>query len=137
MDVLVLEKGIYPPARFQPVPMIIILRAAKLFGDNPRDQVTMDCIWIAFYYLLRPGEYANASGDAQHPFCIDNISIIVIALHIKHAHLATFAQLCASNLTSLTFTTQNNNVKGEMFSHASNGEPFFVLYRQPLGVLLI
>ena len=57
-----------PPARVEPVPMAILLRAAELAGPTLRDEATMDCIWIAFYFLLRPGEYSNATGDAEHPF---------------------------------------------------------------------
>ena len=113
-----------PPALFQPVPMIILLRAAKLCGDNPRDQAIMDFICMAFYYLLRPGEYANASDDAQYTFRLKDVFIISGAMHIKHAHLATLTQLHAANIASLTFTTQKNGVKGEKLYHASNGQPF-------------
>ena len=70
----------------------------------------MDFIWMTFYYLLHLGEYANASGDAKHPFRLKDVSIIVGALHIKHAHLTTLDHLHTANLTYLTFTTQNNGV---------------------------
>jgi len=36
--------------RVEPVPMIILLRAAELCGSTARDKATMDCIWMAFYY---------------------------------------------------------------------------------------
>jgi len=50
--------------------MIILLRAAQLAGagNSARDQATIDCIWMAFYFLLLPGEYANASGEVKHLF---------------------------------------------------------------------
>ena len=95
--------------------MIVLLQADKLCGENPRDQATMDCIWVAFYYLLRPGWYDNASGD---------VSILLGDMHIKHAHLATLAQLQTANFTSLTFTTQKNGVKGKKLSRASNSQTF-------------
>ena len=104
--------------------MIIILQSAKPCSDKPRYQATIDFIWMLFYYLLRPVEYANVSGDAQHPLCLKNISSIVGAMHIKHPHLYILDQLHASNLTSLTFTTQKNSVKGEKLSHASHGQHF-------------
>ena len=103
--------------------MIILHRYAKPCGDKPRYQATMDCIWMLFYYLLRPVEYANTSGDAQHILLLKDISIIVGALHIKHPPLYRLAQLHASNLTSLTFKTQKNSVKGKKLSHASHGQP--------------
>ena len=45
-----------PPSRVEPVPMLILLRAAEFTGPSARDQATIDCIWMAFYYLLRPGD---------------------------------------------------------------------------------
>ena len=79
---------------------------------------------MAFYYLLRPGEYSNASGDTQHPFRLKDFSILVGALHIRHVHLSTLDKLHSANLTSMTFKTQNNGVKGEKLSNAYNGQPF-------------
>jgi hypothetical protein len=113
-----------PPSRVEPVPMIILLRAAELCGSTARDEATMDCIWMAFYYLLRPGEYANASGDAKHPFCLADVELKIGLQHIFDVHLASVPQLLSATFTSLTFTTQKNGVKGEKLSHASNGQPF-------------
>lgn len=40
-----------PPTRVEPVPMLILLRAAELAGNSTRDVATMDCFWIfTFYY---------------------------------------------------------------------------------------
>ena len=112
-----------PPARVEPVPMIILLRATELAGDNVRDSATIDCMWMGFYYLLRPGEYANASGDAKHPFRLQDVGMQVGARHFKHAHLATFNQLAMATLASLTFSTQKNGVKGEKLAHSTTGHP--------------
>ena len=57
-----------PPKRVEPVPMSILLRAGELASSSPRDEATMDCIWMSFYFLLRPGGYSNSSGDALTPF---------------------------------------------------------------------
>ena len=48
-------------------------KASELCAQTARDMATIDCIWIAFYYLLRPGEYANATGDAKHPFRLQDM----------------------------------------------------------------
>ena len=112
-----------PPARVEPVPMQILRRAAQLVGPTARDEATMDCIWMAFYFLLRPGEYANATGDAKHPFRLKDIELKVGSLHLFDVMSATNAQLCAATYVSLTFTTQKNGVKGEKMAHASNGQP--------------
>ena len=110
-----------PPARVEPIPMAILLRASELCGLTARDMATIDCIWIAFYYLLRPGEYANATGDAKHPFRLQDVGMKVGARSFHHAHLATPTQLLAATLCTLTFTTQKNGVKGEKLSHSTSG----------------
>ena len=110
-----------PPSRVEPVPMAILLRATELLGHNARGKATVDCMWMGFYYLLRPGEYANATGDAKHPFCLQDVGMQIGAQHFHHAHLATLAQLSQATLTSLTFTTQKNGVKGEKLSHTTTG----------------
>ena len=111
-----------PPARMEPVPMTILLRAAALAGPTIRDEATMDCIWMAFYFLLRPGEYANATGDAKHPFKLKDVQFKVGSLHIFDVMTCPFAQLAAATYVSLTFTTQKNGVKGEKMAHAANGQ---------------
>ena len=113
-----------PPSRVEPVPMQILLHAAELAGPSTRDQATMDCIWIAFYFLLRPGEYANATGDAKHPFRLKDVQFKVGSRHFHDVMAATPAQLRSASYVSLTFTTQKNGVKGEQMAHASNGQPF-------------
>ena len=111
-----------PPSRVEPIPMSILLRAMELCSNSARDQATMDCIWMAFYYLLRPGEYANASGDAKHPFRLQDVGLKVGARSFSHAHLATYDQLLAATLCTLTFTSQKNGIKGEKLSHSTNGQ---------------
>ena len=111
-----------PPQRVEPIPMQILLRAEEFVGLHERDRATMDCIWMAFYYLLRPGEYANATGDAKHPFRLKDVQIKVGALHISDVLTCTLAQLRAATYCSLTFTTQKNGVKGELMAHVANGQ---------------
>ena len=111
-----------PPARVEPVPMVILLRAAALCTDCDRDNATIDCIWMAFYFLLRPGEYANASGDAKHQFRLCDVQYKIGHLHIFDAHLTTVQQCLASTFVSLhAFSTQKNGVKGEKLAHTPTG----------------
>jgi len=112
-----------PPKRVEPVPMSILLRATELIGNDERDNATIDCMWMGFYFLLRPGEYANASGDAKHPFRLQDVGMQIGARHFKYAHLATIYQLSLATLVSLTFTSQKNGVKGEKLSHSTTGHP--------------
>ena len=113
-----------PPSRVEPIPMAILLRAAELCANNARDNATIDCIWMGFYFLLRPGEYANATGDAKHPFRLKDVGFQIGARSFPMAHLATYDQLLAATLCTLTFSTQKNGIKGEKLSHSTNGQPF-------------
>ena len=113
-----------PPARVEPVPMQILLRAEELVGNSARDRASIDCIWIAFYFLLRPGEYANATGDSKHPFRLKDVQFKVGSMHYFDVLPATPHQLLSATYVSLTFSTQKNGVKGEQMAHAANGRPF-------------
>jgi len=95
--------------------MTILLRAAELAaaGNSARD----------FYFPLHPGEYANASGEAKHPFRLEDVECKIGHEHIFDVHLASVAQLLAATFISLTFTDQKNGIKGENISHVSNGQP--------------
>ena len=111
-----------PPSRVEPVPMAILLQAAALCSNSNRDQATIDCMWMAFYYLLRPGEYANASGDAKHPFRLQDVGMKIGGRSFASAMTATYDQLLAATFSTLTFTSQKNGIKGEKLSHSVNGQ---------------
>jgi hypothetical protein len=106
--------------------MAILLRAEELAGStgNPRDRATLDCMWMAFYFLLRPGEYANASGDAKHPFRLEDVEFKIGTRHFADVMVATIPDLLSATFNSLTFSTQKNGVKGEKLAHAANSQPF-------------
>ena len=112
-----------PPSRVKPIPMIILLRAAELAEKFARDQATIDCIWMTFYFLLCPGECANASGEAKHPFHLEDVECKIGHKHIFDVHLAFVAQLLAATFISLTFTDQKNGIKGEIFLMSPMGNP--------------
>ena len=106
--------------------MSILLQAESLVqqSNDPRDRATMDCIWLAFYFLLRPGEYANATGDAKHPFRLQDVQFKVGHQHYSNPVLMPLASIHSATYASLTFTTQKNGVKGEKLAHATNGQAF-------------
>ena len=83
----------------------------------------MDCIWMAFYFLLRPGEYASASGDALHLFRLADVECKIGGVRLFDLQHATSTQLHSATMISLTFTTQKNGNKGEKLAHVSNSQP--------------
>jgi len=99
--------------------MLILLRAAELAATGNHHRWHLD----GLLFLLRPGEYANASGEAKHPFCLEDVEYKIGHENIFDVHLASVAQLLAATFISLTFTYQKNGIKGEKLSHVTNGQP--------------
>ena len=111
-----------PPKRVDPVPMAILMRAQTLASSSIQDSAIMDSIWMAFYFLLRPGEYATSSGDAKHPFRLQDVQFKIGAMHFPDVTNTSVLQLQAATFVSLTFTNQKNGIKGEKLSHVVNGQ---------------
>ena len=78
-----------------------------------------DMICIAFFYLLRPGEYTGVYTD-DDPF-----EVMDVALHLDNKRLdlyqAPVAQILAATTASHTFTTQKNGRRGEVITHGRSG----------------
>ena len=82
-------------------------------------QAVADMIVIAFFYLLRPGEYTGTTND-NAPFRLQDVQLFVGSRRLTLLH-ATEADLQASTSASLTFTTQKNGVRGEVVLHGRSG----------------
>jgi hypothetical protein len=70
-----------PPRRVKPVPIIIIVFImAQAFGDNRNGaKMTMaDMITIAFFFLLRPGEYTSTMFD-DDAFKLQDVQLYIQA----------------------------------------------------------
>jgi hypothetical protein len=107
-----------PPSRVKPVPIIIIIYILHqaYHNDSSEDRRAIaDMITIAFYFLLRPGEYTGTTSD-DTPFRLQDVE-----LHIDDRLLDLFTSplddLNAATTVSLTFTTQKNGTKGEVITH--------------------
>ena len=79
-----------------------------------------DMICIAFFFLLRPGEYACSPSDST-PFTFQSIQLFR-GLQRMDLQTATEAQLLTSTFASLTFDTQKNAVRGEVIGQAPSGD---------------
>ena len=80
-------------------------------------------IGIAFYFLLRPGEYTATASDTT-PFRLQDVQLFlgpmrlnVMTTPIHHLRLASFA--------TLTFTTQKNGIAGEVIGLGRSGHNQF------------
>jgi hypothetical protein len=113
-----------PPARVKPLP-IPLLRHAQDIATAAGDAESLaaaDMMWIAFFFLLRPGEYTRPSEDT-HPFRMGDVHLWINQQPLDY-QTATEAQFLAVNFIGLEFTTQKNGTKGEVIGHGRSLDPF-------------
>ena len=83
-------------------------------------QATTDMIIIAFFFLLRPGEYTD---NPNNPFRLADVQLFIGHTRLHLANAPT-SQLQQARFASLTFTNQKNGVRGEVIGLACSGDPF-------------
>ena len=111
-----------PPHRVKPVPIQVLQRivAVAQASNDQFLQATADMITLAFFFLLRPGEYADSPSDSS-PFCFADVQLFNGQRRLQ-LRSATVAQLQASTFASLTFTNQKNGVRGEVIGLGPSGQ---------------
>jgi hypothetical protein len=78
-------------------------------------------MWIAFFFLLRPGEYLQPS-STSHPFQLQDIQLWRNSEHIDIFQCDP-GHLLSVTFVSLTFNTQKNGRRGEPIGHGRLGHP--------------
>ena len=112
-----------PPNRVKPVP-IQVIRNILFVASNSNNalvQRTADMIVLAFYFLLRPGEYTASPSDTI-PFDFKSVQLFLGGQRLDLT-TSTDAQLQCSTFVSLTFTLQKNGVQGEVVGLGLSGDP--------------
>lgn len=112
-----------PPHRVKPVPLQIIRHIARLatFSALASSKAISDMIILAFFFLLRPGEYVDTNSEST-PFTLADVSLYFGNTYLDFA-TATDQQLLTATRVSLTFTTQKNGVRGEVIGLCASGDP--------------
>ena len=121
-----------PPDRVKPVPVSVLRWIAFAAATTPHvgNQAIADMIILAFFFLLRPGEYTATASD-NTPFRLADIRLAIGGQYLD-PFLATEADLEAATFVSLTFTTQKNSVRGEVIALGRSGDPSLcLLYTSP------
>jgi hypothetical protein len=96
-----------PPNRVKPIPDQILRHVAALAADpsaTPDIKAIADMISLAFFFLLRPGEYTGTASDTT-PFTLQDVQCWIG----QQRYLATdipLADLSCITFVALTFTTQ-------------------------------
>jgi hypothetical protein len=113
------------PTRVPPLPVPVLRMAVALSrARSPLPSVcaTADCLTFAFYFLLRPGEYAGAPRTARDDlFRLRDVALWALATPIDPLQCPLTA-LDTVTFLSLTFTNQKNGVRGECIGHSRSGD---------------
>lgn len=121
------KKSDAPPARVRPLPLGILIQAVAMaynvLGSSISLRAIADMLILAFYFLMRPGEYCTTP-EAPHPFRLQDVALFS-GDHLLDLGKATDAQLLAASSVKLTFSTQKNAVQGEEIAHGRSGHAFF------------
>jgi hypothetical protein len=113
-----------PPKRVKPVPITLvlyILRLAYNLEGSEDTQAIADMVCIAFYFLLRPGEYSGSTSEA-HPFVLDNVTLHLGSRPLNYM-TAPLAQIRAATSVTYTFPRQKNNNRNEQVAHGRSNHP--------------
>jgi hypothetical protein len=114
-----------PPARVKPIPVPILrhIMAQAVLADDAYSMAISDMICLAFFFLLRPGEYTGVASESQ-PFLLRDVRLTLGHLSLN-LDTATAAQLLGASFVTLEFTTQKNSVRGEVIGLGRSGDPSF------------
>jgi hypothetical protein len=111
------------PSRVLPIPVQVLQRAfaIALLQNTLLALGAADLIWLAFFFLLRPGEY-TITGDAPHPFTLADVRLWHNTTPIDPL-TAPPDILLSATFVVLIFTDQKNAVRGETVGHGRSGDP--------------
>jgi hypothetical protein len=116
-----------PASRSHPANTTILRQLpAVLDQADPGHQHTIDLCIVGFYWLLRPAEYLDSTGQTRsQAFRLGDISFALDGRELPAAD-ASLNDLDLARLAraTLTFNDQKNAVRGERITHASTGDPW-------------
>ena len=97
--------------------------AQAVLAADPVNLALADMICLAFFFLLRPGEYTGTASETQ-PFQLSDVRFTLGNLPLSTA-TASQDQLLTATFVTLEFTTQKNSVRGEVIGLGRSGDPNF------------
>jgi hypothetical protein len=114
-----------PPNRVKPIPIQILRHVvtSAYATDDPGNHAIADMIIIAFFFLLRPGEYTGTASDTC-PFRLADVQLWIGSLRASAVSMP-LADLARATFGTLTFTSQKNGVRGEVIGLGRSGDPLF------------
>ena len=118
------KKADPPPHRVKPIPIKVIRSIAGVarLSSCTFSIAVADMIMIAFFYLLRPGEYTASPSDTQ-PFDFRSVQLFV-GHRSLNLLFAPEAELLEARFATLTFDQQKNGVRGEVIGLGCSSDPY-------------
>jgi hypothetical protein len=117
-------RGDPPPNRVKPIPLQVIYHLVTLAQNHASSDslAVSDLIIIAFFFLMRPGEYTAPTGD-NTPFRMTDIQFYIGNRRVS-ANTTNQDDLSQANFVTFTFTTQKNCVRNEVIGLGRSGNPY-------------
>ena len=120
------KKADPPPTRVKPIPIAVLRRICAVARELPPNsaflEAVVDMIIIAFFFLLRPGEYTDSPSDTT-PFTLGDVQLFIGPTRIN-LDTASDSEILMARSASLTFTTQKNGVPNEVIKLGRSGDPY-------------
>jgi hypothetical protein len=118
------------PDRVWPVTLSILSALLSITETSPtqRKSATFDLCIAAYFFLCRPGEYADAHRQEEQrstPFRLEDVRFSTLRRSNLPASTCSLNDVKAANFVALTFSDQKNGVKGETIGHGSTTNPKF------------
>jgi hypothetical protein len=120
------NKSDLPPSRVKPILTSVLLQTIRILrlADHPRATAIADLLTLGFYFLLRPGEYANTPNAESTPFRSQDIHLHAGPTRLSHL-LCPLQTLDSATFVCLEFTNQKNGVRGELIGLGRSSNPTF------------
>jgi len=114
-----------PPNRVKPIPVPLLMYSltAALASAHFSLHAAANMMTLAFFFLLRPGEYTGAASDST-PFRFQDVTLLSGNTKLP-IFTAPLTVLDTATFVTLEFTTQKNGVRGEVIGLARSGNPTF------------
>jgi hypothetical protein len=80
-----------PPNRVKPVPIMVVRRILAIARPThcPFTKALADMIGLAFFFLLRPGEYTDSPASDTSPFQLQDVQLFIEA---RYSHVPLTAK---------------------------------------------
>jgi hypothetical protein len=115
-----------PPAHIKPIPLALLRHTCdtQRQANHPLADAIADMLTLGFFYLPRPGEYANTDNPELAPLRLQDIHLMVGCCRLYH-YTCPVHELHAATFACLEFTTQKNGVRGEVIGLGRSGNSAF------------